>query len=135
VTRDLVAGVVDVAFDLAPTYMPFIQQGALRAIAVATSQRMQELPDVPTAAEQGFRNYEASSFIALLGPAGLPSDVVQKLNAAANDWLKEDATKKALEAQTLRALGGTPDMLKERMRAEIDKWAPVVKSANISLGN
>jgi tripartite-type tricarboxylate transporter receptor subunit TctC len=135
VTRDLVAGVVDAAFDLAPTYMPFIQQGSLRAIAVATSQRMPDLPDVPTAAEQGFPNYQASSFIALLGPAGLPDDIVQKLNAAANDWLKEDTAKKALEAQTLRAIGGTPDMLKQRMRAEIDKWAPVVKSANISLGN
>ena len=135
VTRDLVAGVVDAAFDLAPTYMPFIQQGTLRAIAVTTSQRMPELPDVPTAAEQGFRNYEASSFIALLGPAGLPAEIVQKLNAAANDWLREDTAKKALEAQTLRAIGGTPDMLKARMRAEIDKWAPVVKAANISLGN
>jgi tripartite-type tricarboxylate transporter receptor subunit TctC len=135
VTRDLVAGVVDAAFDLAPTYMPFIQQGSLRAITVATSQRMPDLPDVPTAAEQGFPNYQASSFIALLGPAGLPDDIVQKLNAAANDWLKEDTAKKALEAQTLRAIGGTPGMLKDRMRAEIDKWAPVVKAANISLGN
>jgi tripartite-type tricarboxylate transporter receptor subunit TctC len=135
VTRDLVAGVVDAAFDLAPTYMPFIQQGTLRAIAVTTSQRMPELPDVPTAAEQGFKNYEASSFIALLGPTGLPPEIVQKLNAAANDWLREDAAKKALEAQTLRPLGGTPEMLNARMRAEIDKWAPVVKAANISLGN
>jgi tripartite-type tricarboxylate transporter receptor subunit TctC len=135
VTRDLVAGVIDIAFDLAPTYMPFIREGGLRAIAVTTSQRMKELPDVPTAAEQGFKNYEASSFIALLGPAGLPAEIVQKLNTAANDWLREDKAKTALEAQTLRGLGGTPDMLRERMRAEIDKWGPVVKSANISLGN
>jgi tripartite-type tricarboxylate transporter receptor subunit TctC len=135
VTRDLVAGVIDIAFDLAPTYMPFIQQGTLRAIAVTTSQRMPELPDVPTVMEQGFKTYEASSFIALFGPANLPADIVQKLNAGANTWLQTDAAKKALAAQTLRPIGGTPDMLKERVRAEISKWEPVVKSANISLGN
>ena len=135
VTRDLVAGVIDAAFDLAPTYMPFIQAGTLRAIAVTTAQRMPELPDVATAAEQGFANYEASSLIALLGPAGLPPEIVQKLNAATNDWLREDAAKTALAAQTLRPLGGTPDMLKQRVETEIRKWEPVVKSANITLGN
>ncbi|HEV2575090.1 MAG TPA: tripartite tricarboxylate transporter substrate binding protein [Beijerinckiaceae bacterium] len=135
VTNDIVAGVVDVAVDLAPTYMPFIEQGTLRAIAVTTSRRMPELPQVPTVREQGIAGYEASSFIALMGPANLPEGIVTKLNAAADAWLKTDGAKKALEAQTLRALSGTPAMLKERVRAEIEKWAPVVKAANISLGN
>ncbi|MDQ8727786.1 tripartite tricarboxylate transporter substrate binding protein [Bradyrhizobium sp. LHD-71] len=135
VTRDLVAGVIDVAFDLVPSYMPFIQAGTVRAIAVATSQRMPELADVPTVMEQGFKNFEASSFVALLGPANMPQEIVQKLNAVANAWLQEDASKKALQAQTLHAIGGTPEKLKERMRAEIRKWEPVVKSAGISLGN
>jgi tripartite-type tricarboxylate transporter receptor subunit TctC len=135
VTKDLVAGMVDVAFDLAPTYIQHVQAGTIRAIAVTTSQRLPDLPDVPTVAEQGITNYEASSFVALLGPAGMQQDLVMKLNTAVNDWLKTDEAKQALARQTLRPLGGTPDMLQARMRAEIEKWGPVVKRAGISLGN
>lgn len=135
VTRDLVAGMVDVAFDLAPTYIPQVQAGTIRAIAVTTSQRIPDLPDVPTIAEQGVQTYEASSFVALLGPAGMPRDLVDKLNAAVNAWLITDEAKKALALQTLRPLGGTPEKLQARMRMEIEKWGPVVKRAGISLGN
>ncbi len=135
VTKDLMAGMVDVAFDFAPSYIPQIRAGTIRAIAVTTAQRLPDLPDVPTIAEQGIANYEASSFVALLGPAGLPPDLVTKLNAAVNDWLKTDAAKQALAQQTLRPLGGTPDMLRARMQSEIAKWGPVVKRTGISLGN
>jgi tripartite-type tricarboxylate transporter receptor subunit TctC len=134
VTKDLVAGMVDVAFDLAPSYIPQIQAGAIRAIAVTTSQRLPDLPDVPTIMEQGIQ-YEASSFVALLGPPGLPKDLVARLNAATNEWLQTDEAKKALAVQTLRPLGGTPEKLQARMKFEIDKWAPIVKRAGISLGN
>ncbi len=135
VTRDLVAGNVDVAFDLAPSYIPHIQAGTVRAIAVTTSRRLPELPDVPTVAEQGIKDYEASAFVALLGPANMPADLVQKLNDATNDWLKTDEANKALAVQTLRPLGGTPDALRARIQKEIDKWRPVVQAAGISLGN
>jgi tripartite-type tricarboxylate transporter receptor subunit TctC len=135
VTKDLMAGMVDVAFDFAPSYIPQIKAGTIRAIAVTTDQRLPDLPDVPTLAEQGIANYEASSFVALLGPAGLPPDLVAKLNAAVNDWLRTDAGKQALAQQTLRPLGGTPEMLRNRIQNEIDKWGPVVKRTGISLGN
>jgi tripartite-type tricarboxylate transporter receptor subunit TctC len=135
VTRDLVAGHVDAAFDLAPSYLPHIQTGTIRAIAVTTSQRLPSLPDVPTVAEQGMPDFEASSFVALLGPANLPADFVQTLNADCNAWLETSDAKAALAEQALRPLGGTPEMLRARMRHEIDKWAPVVKAAGISLGN
>lgn len=135
VTKDLVAGMVDVAFDLAPTYIPQVQAGTIRAIAVTTSTRLPDLPDVPTITEQGIKDYEASSFVALFGPVGLPQDLVHKLNAAVNDWLQTDEARKALAQQTLRPLGGTPEMLQARMRKEIEKWGPVVKRAGISLGN
>lgn len=134
VTKDLVAGMVDVAFDLAPSYIPQIQAGSIRAIAVTTSQRLPDLPDTPTIMEQGIQ-YEASSFVALLGPPGLPPDLVQKLNAATNEWLQTDEAKKALAVQTLRPLGGSPEKLQTRMKFETEKWAPIVKRAGISLGN
>ncbi|MGZ3409788.1 MAG: Bug family tripartite tricarboxylate transporter substrate binding protein [Xanthobacteraceae bacterium] len=135
VTKDLVAGMVDVSFDLAPSYIPHIKEGTIRAVAVTTSQRLPDLPDVPTVAEQGLPDYEASSFVALLGPPGLPKEIVTKLNDAVNDWLKTDEAKAALANQTLRPLGGTPEMLRARIQKEINKWGPVVKSAGISLGN
>ena len=135
VTKDLMAGMVDVAFDFAPSYIPQIKAGTIRAIAVTTAQRLPDLPGVPTIAEQGIANYEASSFVALLGPAGLPPDLVTRLNAAVNDWLKTDAANQALAQQTLRPLGGTPEMLRARIQSEIDKWGPVVKRTGIALGN
>lgn len=135
VTKDLVAGMVDVAFDLAPTYIPQVKAGTIRAIAVTTSNRLPDLPDVPTIAEQGIANYEASSFVALLGPAGMSQELVVKLNDAVNKWLATDDAKKALALQTLRPLGGTPDMLRARIQTEVDKWGPVVKRAGIALGN
>ena len=135
VTKDLMAGMVDVAFDFAPSYIPQIKAGTIRAIAVTTAQRLPDLPGVPTIAEQGIANYEASSFVALLGPAGLPPDLVTRLNAAVNDWLKTDAANQALAQQTLRPLGGTPEMLRARIQSEIDKWGPVVKRTGIPLGN
>ncbi|MBV9234723.1 MAG: tripartite tricarboxylate transporter substrate binding protein [Xanthobacteraceae bacterium] len=135
VTKDLMAGMVDVAFDFAPSYIPQVQAGTIRAIAVTTAQRLPDLPDVPTIAEQGIANYEASSFVALLGPAGLPADLVTKLNMAVNDWLNTDAAKQALAQQTMRPLGGTPEMLRNRIQSEIEKWGPVVKRTGIALGN
>jgi tripartite-type tricarboxylate transporter receptor subunit TctC len=95
---------------------------------------MPDLPDVPTVAEQGITGYEASSFVALLGPPGLPADIVGKLNVAANEWLKTPEAQNALATQTLLPLGGTPQMLQARVRHEIEKWGPVVKAAGISLG-
>ena len=135
VTKDLMAGMVDVAFDFAPSYIPQVQAGTIRAIAVTTAQRLPDLPDVPTIAEQGIANYEASSFVALLGPAGLPPDLVTKLNMAVNDWLNTDAAKQALAQQTMRPLGGTPEMLRNRIENEINKWRPVVERTGIALGN
>jgi tripartite-type tricarboxylate transporter receptor subunit TctC len=101
---------------------------------VTTAQRLPDLPDTPTIMEQGIQ-YEASSFVALLGPAGMPPDLVQMLNAAANEWLQTDEAKKALAVQTLRPIGGPPEKLQARMKFETEKWAPIVKRAGISLGN
>jgi tripartite-type tricarboxylate transporter receptor subunit TctC len=131
--RDLVAGTIDIAVDLVPSYIPFIQQGSVRPIAVTSTRRIAELPDVPTVIEQGFKDYEASSFTALFGPPKLPDDIVQKLNAAITGWLQTDVARLALHRQTIRPLGGTPDMLKARVSAEIRKWDPVVKLTHISL--
>ena len=90
------------------------------------------LPDVPTVAESGIPGFEASVWYALLAPAKVPPDVVTKLNELANAWLKEPATQEFLAKVGAQPAGGTPADLKAFTQAEIDKWGPIIKAANIN---
>ncbi len=132
-TNDLLAGSVDMALDLVTTYLPHIQAGTVRALGVTTAAPIPQLPDTPTVQSQGLPDYRATGWIAVLGPAGLPADIVQKVNEASNAWLGLDATKTTLANLGLNALGGTPPELARRMQAEVDLWRPVVQAANISI--
>jgi tripartite-type tricarboxylate transporter receptor subunit TctC len=133
--RDLAGGVLDGVFDLAPSCLPLIQGGQIRGIAAMSTYRLSELPNLPTVIEQGFPDFDGSSFVALLGPAGLPADIVQKLNAVVNDWIRSDEGKKVISTQMMHPIGGTPDDLRVSTQKTIARWAPVVKAAGISLGN
>jgi tripartite-type tricarboxylate transporter receptor subunit TctC len=133
--RDLAAGIVDVAFDIATVSLPLVAAGQIKAIAAMAGQRIPEIRDVPTVTEQGIAGLESSAFVALLAPAGLPPDLVQKLNAALNAWLGTDDAKKILKNATMRALGGSQEDLRASVKREIERWEPVVKAANIQLGN
>lgn len=113
-------------------YVPTIQNGKIRALGIASTSRFAGLPDVPTVSEAGLSGFEASVWYAVLAPAGTPADVVEKLNAATNDFLKTAQTKEFFEKLGIEAAGGTPDDLKGFIRAETEKWAPIVKNANIS---
>jgi tripartite-type tricarboxylate transporter receptor subunit TctC len=90
------------------------------------------LPDVPTVAESGLPGFEASVWYALLAPAKVPPEVVAKLNAATNAWLQEPKTKEFLASVGAQPSGGSPDDLKAFTQAEIDKWGPIIKAANIN---
>jgi tripartite-type tricarboxylate transporter receptor subunit TctC len=134
-TNDVMAGKVVAGVDLLSSVLPLIKAGNLRAIATTAAQRPADLPDVPTVAEQGIKDFEAAGFLAILGPAGMPTEIVQKLNEAVNDWLKTNGAKTLMATYTMRPLGGTPQMLRERTQLEIDKWGPVVEAAGLSMGN
>lgn len=132
-TNDLLAGSVDMALDLVTTYLPHIQAGTVRALGVTTAAPIPQLPDTPTVQSQGLPDYRATGWIAALGPAGLPADIVQKVNEASNAWLRLESTRTTLGNLGLNALGGTPPELARRMQAEVDLWRPVVQAANISI--
>lgn len=132
-TNDLLAGSVDMALDLVTTYLPHIQAGTIRALGVTTAAPIPQLPETPTVQSQGIPDYRATGWIAVLGPAGLPADVVQKVNDASNAYLQLDATKTTLRNLGLNALGGTAQDVARRMQAEVDLWRPVVRAANISI--
>jgi tripartite-type tricarboxylate transporter receptor subunit TctC len=130
---DLLAGQVDVAMDFMPTYVPLVNDKKIRALAVTTSRRAAQLPDVPTAQEAGFKDYEASAWYAMVAPTGTPKDIIGKLNTAVNAFLKSDKGRAVLEQNGMQAVGGSPEVLKEFIASELTKWRPVIEAAKISM--
>jgi len=132
-TTDVLGGQVNVAMDFMPTYVPLINDGRLRALAVTSSERAPELPNVMTVAEAGFAGFEATAWYAIVAPTGVPAEIIQKLNALTNDFLKSEKSKAFLRQQAMQAAGGTPDDLKAYIKSELAKWEPIIKAANISM--
>lgn len=132
IINDLLGGHIDVAMDSMAPYVTNVQEGKLRALAIAGNSRWPGLPDVPTVAEAGLPGFEASVWYALLAPKGTPAPIVTRLNTAINDYIKTDKAKDLFAKLGVQAAGGTPDNLKKFVADEIEKWGPIVKGANIS---
>jgi tripartite-type tricarboxylate transporter receptor subunit TctC len=130
-TTDVLGGQVDVAFDFMPTYVSLVNEGRLRALAVTSSERAPELPNVMTVQEAGFAGFEATAWYAIVAPTGTPAEIVQKVNALTNAYLKSEKGKAQLVQFNMQAAGGTPEDLRAYIAAEQKKWGPVVKAANI----
>jgi len=132
ILTDLIGGHIDIGMDSMAAYVPFVREGKIRALAIASSQRWSKLPDVPTVAESGLPGFEASVWYALLLPAKVPAEIVAKLNATTNAWLKEPKTQEFLANFGAETAGGSPADLKAFTQAEIEKWGPIIKAANIN---
>lgn len=133
VVKDLLGGQIDLAMDFLPSYVPLAREGKIRALAVTTAQRSSDLADVETVQEAGFREFEASAWYALAAPAGTPAEIVDRLNAATNAFLGSVRGQDALARLSMQGVGGTPADLKAFIAAELRKWGPVVREANISI--
>jgi tripartite-type tricarboxylate transporter receptor subunit TctC len=129
---DLIAGTVHVMFDNMPSSLPHIQGGKLRALGVTTAQRSQALPDVPTVAET-VAGYEASAWFGMGVPKGTPADVIDKLNKEVNAVLRDEKVKARLAELGGNLIAGTPADFGKVVAEETDKWAKVIKSANVQL--
>jgi tripartite-type tricarboxylate transporter receptor subunit TctC len=132
IMTDLIGGHIDVAMDSMAVYVPNVKDGRLRALAIAGAKRWSALPDVATVSESGLPGFEASVWYALLAPNGTPPDIVAKLNAAANEFLASDRAKETFSNLGIEMAGGSPDDLRTFIGAEIAKWGPIVRAANIA---
>ena len=130
---DLVAGVVESSFAGVPNALSQVPQGRLKALAVTTSKRIPQLPDVPTMQEAGVAGYEASVWLALLGPAGMPKEVVNKLNSEIAKVMAAPDTKKALYDAGVEPTPSSPDAMSDYMVKEMDRWGKVVKDIGIKI--
>lgn len=126
---DLVGGQVQLMFDNLPSSLAFIKAGKLRALAVTSAERSTALPDVPTLAESGLKGFEASSWFGVLAPAGTPSDIVTKINAAVASWLATPEARDRLAGQGALAAGGSPGAFAKHIGDETAKWQKVVKAS------
>jgi tripartite-type tricarboxylate transporter receptor subunit TctC len=116
---------------LAPlAVMPQVQAGKMKALAVSTAKRLPQLPEVPTFRESGVA-LDGSAWIGVIGPAGMPPAVVQKLNQAFTGAMRDPAVVAKLRAQYMEPEPGTPEQFAAYMRGERDKWGPVIKRAGI----
>ncbi len=130
ILTDLIGSHIDVGMDSLAGYVPSVREGKIKALAIASSQRWSRLPDVPTVAES-LPGFEAGVWYAVLVPAKTPDDIIAKLNAATNAWLKDPKTQEFLANLGIQPAGGTPADLKAFTQAEIDKWGPIIKDAKI----
>ncbi len=127
--NDLIGGLVQLYTSSVPTLISHIRNGRMRAIAVTSATRAADLPDVPTVAESGYKGIEAATWFGVLGPAGMPKEVVAKLNAEINKALELPDFRKRLGEQGAEVLGGSPEKFASLIDQELDRWGKVVKES------
>ncbi|KQV81575.1 tripartite tricarboxylate transporter substrate binding protein [Rhizobium sp. Root1220] len=130
--NDVIGNQVPIMFDNLPSSSGHMKSGTLRALAVTTKERAPSFPDVPTIAET-VPGYETYTWNALFAPAGTPVDVVARLNASATKALADPAVAERMTEFSATIVGSSPEELAAHVKAEITKWTPVVRNANIQL--
>jgi tripartite-type tricarboxylate transporter receptor subunit TctC len=132
IITDLLGGHIDVGMDSMAAYVGNVESGNIKALAMAGGKRWSRLPNVPTASESGLPGFEASVWYVILARTGTPQAIVDKLNAAANAYIKSDEAKALFDKIGVEASGGSPADAKAFIASEVEKWAPIIKAANIS---
>lgn len=127
---ELLAGRLDVMFDTLSVVQPQFQAGKLRALAVTSPRRMPQLPAVPTVAES-FPGYEAGSFLAIAGPAGMPPAVVERLNGAVRRVLNQPDVRQRFTELGGEGVGGSPADMAAQITTAIDRWKAIVRARDI----
>lgn len=133
VRTDLLAGQIQMTFVVSYGLEQLVRAGKLRVLAVASSRRLPQLPEVPTAAEAGLPGFETSTWWGLVAPQGTPPNVIQRLNAEMLRVLAAKDVRDTLSQQGFDAGGTSPEQFAQFIAAEIEKWSPIVKASGIRL--
>jgi tripartite-type tricarboxylate transporter receptor subunit TctC len=128
---DLIAGQIDGVVDNPPTVISHIQGGKLRALAFAGKQRLPLLPDVPTTAEAGVANFEATSWFGIAAPAGTPAPVVARLHKAIAEAVRTPTMRERFAKTGAVLVGDTPEQFAAQIKAENKAWGDIIRAANI----
>ena len=130
---DQVARILAVPLTIASVFVtkPHVDSKRLRPLAVTTSKRTAELPDVPTVAESGYPGFDAPAWWAVLAPAKTPPEIVKRMNEALNKALKSPEVAAHLGRQGITVIGGTPEGARTFINRQMDTWAAVVRENNI----
>src|SRR5512140_3336235 len=126
---DVIGGSVQLYISSIPTLIGHIRSGKLRPLAVTSSKRVEDLPDVPTIAESGYKGFEAVTWFGILGPAKLPPDVVAKLNEEIRKAVQSPELQKKMREQGVDLSSGTPEQFGALIKTDIAKWGKVVKES------
>src|SRR5499426_118977 len=135
VFTDVIGGRVTIAWQNAGSVLAVVREGKLRGLAVTSLQRSPSVPELPTVAESGFPGFEATSWFSLLAPAGTPAPVIRKVHDETVKILADPATREKFAQLGLDPVGSSPDALGAVIKADIAKWAAVIKEAGIKGGD
>jgi tripartite-type tricarboxylate transporter receptor subunit TctC len=130
---DLIGGRVQVMLDTAASAMPHVRSGKLRALALSAPKRSAEYPDLPTFAEAGLPQYDTNAWYSMHAPAGTPSDIVRRLNAELVAILKDEDILFRFKQLSTDPVGNSPEEFGAFVKAELEKYARIIKAAGIRL--
>ena len=128
---DLIAGRVDVFFDNLPSILPHIRAGTVLALAALSAERIPELPDLPTFAEQGVQGMVIDSWFGFMTPARTPPAAIAALNAAFNKAMETPAVRQRMQELAVMPIGGTPEQMGAHIQSEVARWSDVVRRQGI----
>lgn len=123
---DLLGGHIHFALDAPSNYLPHIREAKIQGLAVTSAERAPELPDVPTVAEQGFKDYEQTLWFGAVGPKDMPAEIVTAINGAIKEWAETPEAKEKLTSLGLTPVVNSPDEMRDAMRREIESIRPLV---------
>lgn len=126
---DLIGGQVEYMFDNMPSAWPHVESGKLRALAVTTADRSKTAPDLPTMQELGFKDFDVSSWFGVIGPKGMPDEVVQTLNKAIRDALAKPEVRERFDGLGAVPADTSPEEFGQFIKSQVETWAPVVKAS------
>jgi len=128
----MLANETQAMFDNLPPQIPHIKSGRVRALAVTSKTRSKAMPDLPTLDEVGLKGYEVTAWFGLAAPAKTPREIVMRLNQAQNRATASPEVRDVMAERGADLVQGTPEQFQAYVKAEIDKWGPVVKRAGVS---